>query len=95
MKKTDHDRINSHLAQKAELQKQKMAVLLELEVDEVTKAEEDAINKINKELERKISSPKRRITVDALCARAEVAKETVKARSAEKIQRLQSRYNIA
>jgi chromosomal replication initiation ATPase DnaA len=95
MRKAEREKIASRIAEKAEVEKTKLATLLELEIDEVAKAEEDAITRIDKELERKINSPKRKTRTRILYEKAELAKQTIKTRTAEKIAKLKMRADTS
>jgi hypothetical protein len=94
MKRVERERINSYFEQRNKYQQQKMQLLLELEIDEVTKAEADAINKIKHNLERKLSSPKRKTAIETLKAEAELTVQSIKTKTMQKIQRLKSRYGV-
>jgi chromosomal replication initiation ATPase DnaA len=91
MRKAEREKIASFRAKKAEVEKTKLATLLELEIDEVAKAEEDAITRIDKELQRKVNSPKRKTRTEILYAKAELAKQAIKIKTAEKIAKLRIR----
>jgi hypothetical protein len=95
MNRQDREKIASIRAKKAEVEQTKLATLLELEIDEVAKAEEDAIARIDKELERKVSSPKRKTAIEMLRQQADLAKYSVKIKTAQKIKRIKTRSGIA
>ena len=94
MNREDRDRIALQRAKKIAFDRIAQATLLELEIDELAKAEENAISRVDQEFARKINSPKRKTAAAKLIARTELAKRAIKLKMAKRVEKLKSRYGV-
>jgi hypothetical protein len=94
MRKEERERIAHIVAKREERGKRILSAALELEIDEVANAERVAIERLERELNRRLNSPKRKMTIEEIIRRAESARQSIKVKTYNKIARLKMRYGV-
>lgn len=94
MKKEERNKITQVIAKREEYGKQVLSAALELELDEVVNAERIALERLERELNRRLNSPKRKMTVEEVLQKAEAARQNIKVKTMNKIARLKMKAGV-